>query len=838
MRRTRTTCSPQVIQLAERASSDGLSINLWLRFIRLTAQLYTPHLLPAIDRASEGNMNGHSAASTVQMSATEVSIGVEKVRAAFERALTACGLHMRDGSRIWDAYEAVEAALLCLIRCGALVAAGESGERTSAESAQRVRIRKLWRRRLAVPQFAMEAAHERYVEFKSEATHVEGQTSDSTEITDRETEQTERCFQEASKAANARRQFELRIASAAGSSRATSDPWGNAGTSEQIGGAEWVAWEAYLDFEGTAARGGADPWRVRMLFERMLTPASDAWEQAENVAKEHASRLEAYVNHHANVDDSSAGATDDEPMPFPEPDVSSLPFCARPAVWHRYVRYLSCHLPSPTLRMDVTARAVRCCASDSWLWIERLRAMEEGNASAEDVQSTFEAALFALSGADALAVFQTGWDAAAPTNRAPPPHGGYANDHLWLLHAYSQYQRRRLHASSVASTSAVEDGTRAAARGPEHVLIASVREARDAVLAYEAAYLASIDVDCSLIRFWCAVEVHDMRDEAQARVLMESAIARCGGGAAIWIDFASMEREVEMRARGRDAYEQLGCTPRTQDSFERCRKVFRRAVTVVHTPDHAQAVHTAWLDFEAKFGSVGSLRAAEDRIASHRAQLGRRHTKEEEAAAQAATAAAAARALREQKRTAARKEKRKEKRAATHEAGAGADDPSVAMTLATAGSKGGNGSTGAQMSGSKRSAETAGLGAKTKARDGSEKIAYGTPTGGGAREKKPRSVLQVPRSASTARSTGVLVPRAARSGAVPAPRPRKTGLGLKSSACAAATSTPGVVQPSLEATSPAPATQADELVPARASASSANDAMLSNAAFREMLKKA
>ena len=413
---------------------------------------------------------------------------------------------------------------------------------------------------------------------------------------------------------------------------------------------------------------------------------------------------------------------------------------------------------------------MRCCAADAHLWVARLRALEEAAAPAEEVRAAFEAALGAPLAPPPA-------DPADPADKSPPPSGGHACDHLWLLHSYSHFQRRRLAAAAAADPAAA-----VAAAG-------SVREARDAVLAYEEAYLPGLEPAGELLRFWADAE-EERGEAAQARELMERALARFGADSALWLHLAAIERRLEERAAA-EGGAAGSAAPGGDAPYERCRKVFRRAVTVVHSPEHAAALHAAWLSLEATRGTLSTLRAAEERVAAHRAQLGRRGEKEAEAAEEAAEAAAAARAAREQKRTAARKEKRAATKAArgpgddsSQPAAPGALDAAAAAPLA-----------------GKRSAGAAGLAQQGGAQPAS--------SGGAAagQSKKPRAAL-VPRAAGRGGAGGgALIPRAARPGGPPRGRSARPGLGQAA------------------------------VAPAAESAPAGPDPMLSNDAFRDLMLK-
>ena len=80
------------------------------------------------------------------------SDGAAAVREAFERALTAAGLHYSEGGLLWSALEVFELRLL------ATLARGATGEVDGARE-QSDRVCAVYRRRLAVPLLDAEAAH-------------------------------------------------------------------------------------------------------------------------------------------------------------------------------------------------------------------------------------------------------------------------------------------------------------------------------------------------------------------------------------------------------------------------------------------------------------------------------------------------------------------------------------------------------------------------------------------------------------------------------------------------------------------------------------------------------
>ena len=114
----------------------------------------------------------------------------------------------------------------------------------------------------------------------------------------------------------------------------------------------------------------------------------------------------------------------------------------------------------------------------------------EGRKAADEVQAEFERALS---------------QPLRPTTEegegGSAEGGGDASGYMLLLHAYSHYQRRRLSGGPAPAPAEV---------------VASVRAARDAVLGYQAAYLAEAEPDAALIRLWAAVEARVIGSLPQA----------------------------------------------------------------------------------------------------------------------------------------------------------------------------------------------------------------------------------------------------------------------------------------------------------------------------------
>ncbi|XP_064209645.1 squamous cell carcinoma antigen recognized by T-cells 3 [Anguilla rostrata] len=89
--------------------------------------------------------------------------GIERVRAIFERALTAVGLHMTKGMAVWEAYREFENAIMSTMQPppGSIATREQQGLLT----AQLERIHTLFRRQLAVPLMDMDATFAEYEEW-------------------------------------------------------------------------------------------------------------------------------------------------------------------------------------------------------------------------------------------------------------------------------------------------------------------------------------------------------------------------------------------------------------------------------------------------------------------------------------------------------------------------------------------------------------------------------------------------------------------------------------------------------------------------------------------------
>lgn len=84
--------------------------------------------------------------------------GVSKMRGLFEQALTAAGLHLTEGSKIWDSYREFEQAIYLTV----------NDDSDEEKSKQIQRIRSLFCRQLAIPLAGMESLMDSYMLWEAE----------------------------------------------------------------------------------------------------------------------------------------------------------------------------------------------------------------------------------------------------------------------------------------------------------------------------------------------------------------------------------------------------------------------------------------------------------------------------------------------------------------------------------------------------------------------------------------------------------------------------------------------------------------------------------------------
>ncbi|KAI9107339.1 hypothetical protein K1719_021727 [Acacia pycnantha] len=105
-----------ILKLYDRGVSEYLSVSLWCDYINFVQEFD-----PVVQQCSPA--------------------GITKARDLFERALTAAGLHVADGNKIWDLYREFEQAILLTI----------DETDVEAKDKQVQRIRTLFHRQLSVP---------------------------------------------------------------------------------------------------------------------------------------------------------------------------------------------------------------------------------------------------------------------------------------------------------------------------------------------------------------------------------------------------------------------------------------------------------------------------------------------------------------------------------------------------------------------------------------------------------------------------------------------------------------------------------------------------------------
>lgn len=209
-----------VEKLYERGVSDYLSVSLWCDYINFV-QDYDPFV-------------------------REGSPGISKLRNLFERALTAAGLHIAEGYKIWEAYRKFEQTLL------------DTMDKTDIESREKQvqLIRNIFHRQLSVPHTALDATLIAYKSWEAE----QGTSIDlSNSSLDGIAGHTSSAYRKALEMLNARVHFEDLV-----SNQESTDL-------ERL-----QEYMAYLKFEQTSG----DPARVQILYERAIAEfpiSADLW---------------------------------------------------------------------------------------------------------------------------------------------------------------------------------------------------------------------------------------------------------------------------------------------------------------------------------------------------------------------------------------------------------------------------------------------------------------------------------------------------------------------------------------------------------------------------------
>ncbi|KAL2477653.1 embryo defective [Forsythia ovata] len=221
-----TMCSgadafPAVEKLYEQGLSDYLSVPLWCDYLNFV-QEYDP----LVRECS--------------------AVGISKARNLFERAITAAGLHVAEGGRIWELYREFEQAILLTI------------EETDSEARERQiqRIRNLFHRQLSVPLVDLTSTLLTYKAWEAD----QGVTVDVTSSKcDGLPSHFVSAYQKALEMLNDRAPFEEKI------------------TKKDVDDSKKLQeFMTYLKFE----QSSGDPARVNILYERAITEfpiSSDLW---------------------------------------------------------------------------------------------------------------------------------------------------------------------------------------------------------------------------------------------------------------------------------------------------------------------------------------------------------------------------------------------------------------------------------------------------------------------------------------------------------------------------------------------------------------------------------
>ncbi|KAF7842834.1 squamous cell carcinoma antigen recognized by T-cells 3 [Senna tora] len=211
----------RVLKLYDRGVSDYLSVSLWCDYINFVQEFD-----PLVRQCSHA--------------------GISKARELFERALTAAGLHVAEGTKIWEAYREFELAILLTI----------DEADTQAKEKQVQQIRSLFHRQLSIPLAGMNSTLLAYKAWEVEQGNLHDiESSDLAGIYPHVVSS----YQKALDMYNARVHLEKHI-----SSQDISD-------SERLQG-----YMNYVKFE----QSSGTPPRVQVLYERAITDlpvSSDLW---------------------------------------------------------------------------------------------------------------------------------------------------------------------------------------------------------------------------------------------------------------------------------------------------------------------------------------------------------------------------------------------------------------------------------------------------------------------------------------------------------------------------------------------------------------------------------
>ncbi|XP_058215043.1 uncharacterized protein LOC131326319 [Rhododendron vialii] len=210
---------PEIEKLYECGVFDYLSVSLWCDYLNFVQEHE-----PSVRECSP--------------------VGILKARDLFERALTAAGLHVAEGHRIWEAYREFEQAIFYTI----------DATDVEAREKQIQRIRHIFHRQMSIPLGELRST---LVAYKSwEAEHGTVPDANSGEL-DGVSSYVASAYQKALEMLNARVLFEERVSRL------------DAPDVERL-----QEYMAYLKFE----QSSGDPARVQLLYERAITefPISNA----------------------------------------------------------------------------------------------------------------------------------------------------------------------------------------------------------------------------------------------------------------------------------------------------------------------------------------------------------------------------------------------------------------------------------------------------------------------------------------------------------------------------------------------------------------------------------
>jgi len=208
-------------KLYERGVFDYLSVSLWCDYLNFVQE--------------------H------EQSVRECSpVGISKARDLFERALTAAGLHVAEGHKIWEAYREFEQAILYTI----------DATDVEAKEKQIQRIRNIFHRQLSIPLSELRSTLVSYKSWEAEQGVLpDANSGDVDGIPVRIAS----AYQKALEMLNVRAPFEERVSRV------------DASDVERL-----QEYTAYLKFE----QSSGDPARVQLLYERAVTEfpiSNDLW---------------------------------------------------------------------------------------------------------------------------------------------------------------------------------------------------------------------------------------------------------------------------------------------------------------------------------------------------------------------------------------------------------------------------------------------------------------------------------------------------------------------------------------------------------------------------------